>query len=373
MTDFRNRRAVGWALVAALAVLVGVGLWRTSGGRARDHVAVVRHCIGVMGTDASLVAVVPVGRAARAEQCLREAEAELRSVEARMSTWIDTTEISALGGAAAGQIVPLSAETVEVLRAARDAYAATDGAFDVTCRPLVELWRRAARRGRAPDEAELADARDASRWSLIELTDGGAVKRRASVEVDLGGIAKGYAVERAAAVLRAGGTAGGMVDVGGDLVCFGRPPAGRAWSVDVKHPFGPGKIATLALAEGAVCTSGDYARFVEIAGTCYSHIVDPRSGRPADSAVSVTVLARTATTADVWATALNVLGPEGLERLPDGVEAMIVVGTKPDHRVLCTPGFYAMVEPPLPDRIEVVRQAKVKASTTDAHRYGSSQ
>ena len=362
MTALQNRRAVGWALVAALAVLVGVGLWRTSGSRARDRVAVVRHSIGVMGTDASLVAVVPAGRMDRAERCLREAEARLRSVEARMSTWIETTEVSTLGAAAAGQVVPLSPETVDVLRAARAAHAATDGAFDVTCRPLVALWRRAAERGKAPNEAELADARDASRWPLIELTDGGAVKHRASAEVDLGGIAKGYAVDRAAAVIRAAGAEGGMVDVGGDLACFGRPASGRTWSVDVKHPFAPGKLATLALAEGAVCTSGDYARFVEIAGTRYSHILDPRSGRPAGSVVAVTVVARTAMTADVWATALSVLGPAGLDRLPHGTEAMLVTGTKPDHRVLCTPGFHALIQPPRPERIELVTETEATAT-----------
>jgi len=304
-------------------------------------VAVVRDCRGVMGTDASLVAVVPVGQVGRAKQWLREAEAELRSVEAHMSTWITGTEISTLNGAGAGQFVPLSAESLEVLHAARDAHVATDGAFDVTCRPLVELWRRAAQRGAPPSESELADARDASHWSLIELTDTGAVKRRDSARVDLGGIAKGRAIDRAADVLRAAGVSGAMVDVGGDLVCFGRPATGEKWSIDVRNPFGPGKMAAFEVTEASVCTSGNYARFAEIAGVRYSHIVDPRNGRPVDSAVSVTVLAATAMTADAWATALSVLGPAGVDRLPDGVEAMIVVGTAVDHHVFRTPGFHS--------------------------------
>ena len=366
MTVSRNHQAVGWGLVVALAVLVGIGLWKTSGRKDGGRVAVVRHCRGLMGTDASLLAVFPVGQGARAEQCLREAEARLHSVEARMSTWIAGTEISTLNSAAAGQVVPLSPESVEVLRAARDAHAETNGAFDVTCRPLVELWRDAAKRGRVPDEAELAAARGASCWEWIELTDDGAVKRRATVRVDLGGIAKGCAVDRAAAAIRAHGSSGGIVDVGGDLICFGCPVSGEKWNVDVKHPFGPGKMATLRITEGAVCTSGNYARPVEIAGTRYSHIIDSRNGRPVDSVASVTVLAPTAMAADVWATALGVLGLDGFDRLPDSVEAMIVVGTKSDHSVFCTPEFHALVEPPLPERIEVVRQAK--HSATDGRR-----
>ena len=337
-----------------MAVLVGVGLWKTSGRTDRGRVAVVRNCRLVMGTDAALVAVVPPRQRVPAEQRLREAEAVLRVVEARMSTWIADTEIARLNAAAAGQFVALSPESVAVLRAAWDAHTRTDGAFDVTCRPLVELWRRAAERGTVPGQAELAAARDASGWPQLELTDRGAVKRRATVKVDLGGIAKGYTIDRAAAGLRAAGVEGSMVDVGGDLVCFGRPASGERWSVEVKDPFGPGKLATLRISEGAVCTSGDYARFVEIAGKRYSHIIDPRSGRPVDSAASVTVFAPTAMTADVWATALSVLGPEGLDRLPHGVEAMIVVGTKSEHRVVCTPGFREMIEPPWPERIEIV-------------------
>jgi len=333
------RRAVNWAMVTALAVLVGVGLWRTSGREDNDRVAVVRRCRGVMGTDASLAVVVSGGRAAKAEKWLREAEAELRLIEARMSTWIEQTEIAKFNAADAGQFVRLSTETVEVLRAAREAHAATDGAFDVTCRPLVELWRRAAKRGRAPDDAELTAAREASGWQWIELTDNGAVKRRATVKVDLGGIAKGYAVDRAAGVLCDAGADGGMVEVGGDLVCFGRPVADEKWSVDVKDPFGGGKLGTLRITEGAVCTSGNYARPIEIAGVRHSHILDPRTGRPVDAVASVTVWAPDAQAADVWATALTVLGPAGLDRLPAGVEAMIVTGTEPDGRVHRTPGF----------------------------------
>jgi thiamine biosynthesis lipoprotein len=166
---------------------------------------------------------------------------------------------------------------------------------------------------------------------------------------DLGGIAKGWAIDRAAEVLRRAGVSGGMVDVGGDLVCFGQPPDGQSWPVDIQDPLGPGHLASLHVSGGAVCTSGGYARFVEIGGRRYSHIIDARTGRPAEAALSVTVVAADAVTADIWATALSVLGTAGLERLPEGVEAMMMVGTEDDHRSICTAGLRALLDGRLPN------------------------
>lgn len=351
-------RLIGGVLILTLLVLTGVGLWKTSGRQAPnriapDRIAVVRRCRAVMGTDCTLAAVVRPGKEAQAEEVLEKAEAVLRRAEARMSSWLDDSEIGRLNAAGAGQQVPLSPQTLEVLRLARRANVQTGGAFDVTCRPLVELWRSAGECGEVPGRAELAEARAASNWELVELGDSGVTKLKATARVDLGGIAKGWAVDRAVDVLRRAELSGGMVDVGGDLVCFGAPPEGESWPVDVQHPLGPGHLATLRLPSGAVCTSGGYARFIEIGGKRYSHIIDPRTRRPAEAALSVTVVAADAVTADIWATALSVLGPEGLKQLPDGVEAMMMVGTEEDHKMLCTPGFHDLLEEPLAERLTV--------------------
>lgn len=343
-------RLVGGLLILTLIVLVGVGLWKTSGRKAVARIAVTRRCRAVMGTDCTLAAVVPPARRPRAEAALQQAEAALRSVEALMSSWLDDSEIGRLNAADRGVHVPLSPETLEVLRIARRANLRTEGAFDVTCRPLVELWRAAGKRGVLPSPAELSGARTASSWELIELPDRGATKHSASARVDLGGIAKGWAIDRAVEVLRRAGLSGGMVDVGGDLVCFGQPPQGDRWPVDVKDPAGPGTMAKLRLSGGAVCTSGGYARFSEIAGRRYSHIIDPRTGQPADAALSVTVVAPDAVTADVWATALSVLGTDGLKKLPEGVEAMMMAGSEANHRIVCTAGLQELLEEPLPKK-----------------------
>jgi len=361
----RKDQWIGVGLVLALLVLVGVGLWKTAGRHDRSRTAVIRQYQGVMGTRCQMTAVVPRRSEPLAEAAMAEAESTLRRLEARLSTWIDDSELSAFNAAPADQPVALSAETLEVLRAARAAGEQTGGAFDVTCRRLIELWHRAAECGQVPDETELHDAREDSRWEFIELTDVGAVKRRRTARLDVDGIAKGYAIDRAAEVLRRAGLDGGLVEIGGDLVCFGRPPQGETWTVGVVNPFGPGKLGELRLAAGAVCTSGDYARGLTIAGRCYSHIIDPRTSLPVEEVPSVTVVAAEAMTADVWATALSVLRIEGLKRLPPGVEAMLVVGTEDDHRVVCTAGFVELLAE-APEKVEVIDRRNSQGGSSAA-------
>lgn len=349
----QKERLIGGILILAIVVLVTVGLWQIGVQPASSRVALVSRPQRVMGTSCTLAAIISYPERARAQESLEQAEIALRSVEAQMSGWLADSEISRFNAAAAGTEVPLSPETLDVLGIARDAAEQTGGAFDVTCRPLVELWRRAAERGSLPTQQELAGARAASGWQRIELTDTGAIKRAAGAGVDLGGIAKGYAIDRAGRVLRRAGLSGGLVEVGGDLLCFGKQAAGQAWPVEVNNPFGNTPLARLRIAGGAVCTSGNYARFKEIGGKRYSHIVDPRSGRPADVAASVTVVAPSAVVADIWATALSVDGTKGFEKLPQGVEALVVVGSKDNYRITCTPGFRALLEEPLPERLTV--------------------
>lgn len=335
---FHDRR-IEAASLAALAVLVLVGQWRVAMHDADTSVMIVRRPRGVMGTDCVLAAVAARRDIDTAEAALDAAEATLRRVEARMSNWLDESEISQLRVAAADVEVPLSRETLDVLAAAREALAATGGAFDITCRPLVELWRRAEQAGERPRAEAVAQARAASSWKDLELTGSGVVKRTASASVDLGGIAKGYGIDRALQTMRDFGLRGGLVDVGGDLACFGQQPGGQPWLVGVKNPEVPGTVAQLRVNDRAVATSGDYARYFEIEGKRYSHIIDPRNGWPAETARSVTVVADTAIVADVWATALCVLGAEALERLPDGVEALVICAGDDDRRIVGTPGF----------------------------------
>jgi thiamine biosynthesis lipoprotein len=288
-----------------------------------------------------------------AARALQAAESALRRVEAEMSRFIDASHLSRLNRAGAGEVVPLPPHLLELLHRSRALHRQTGGTFDITCGPLIELWRAAERRGQAPVLPALEAARRASSWQGLTLSAQAARKRSADVRVDLGGIAKGYGIDRGVAALREAGMVGGLVDVGGDLRVFGNPPQGGPWEVMVRKPTEAGTILTLRIASGAVCTSGDYSRYREIEGKRYSHIIDPRTGWPASGVASATVLAQEALTADAWATALSVLGSDGLIRLPQGLEAMLIVGSDRAPVALVTAGMQTatLQGPPYPVQV----------------------
>jgi thiamine biosynthesis lipoprotein len=192
-----------------------------------------------------------------------------------------------------------------------------------------------------PTPEDLREARAQSSWDQIQFGPGGVTKSLSSTRVDVDGIAKGYAIDRALEVLQRSGARGGMVEVGGDLRLFGEGPEGGLWTLAIRSPFEDRPWAELELQEGAVCSSGDYARYLEIGGRRFSHIVDPRTGWPTEATHAVTVVGQDAVTADAWATALSVLGVPGLPLLDqqEGLQAMVVTGGPDDYTVHATPGF----------------------------------
>jgi thiamine biosynthesis lipoprotein len=339
-TDIGRRLAT--AVLCVLAAAFALVWWH----RFRSPVEAVtirREPIGVMGTSSQIVAVVPGRLRAEGDEMLAVAEGELRRAEAIFSTWIDRSELSRFNAAPPGVAVHLSRDLAELLAWSKEMHRRTGGAFDVTAGPLVDCWRRAADRGRLPYPDELARARDSSSWDDFEIftvTPLG-IRRRETAALDVDGIAKGYAIDLAVDALMRAGAVGAMIEVGGDLRAVGVPPNGDHWPVGVRSPFADELLATIPLERGAVCTSGGYARPLEIDGESFSHIVDPRSGMTAREAASVTVIAGEASQADAWATALAILGPRGLELVgkdPD-VEALLILGPPEAPEALATAGF----------------------------------
>ncbi|HEV8396389.1 MAG TPA: FAD:protein FMN transferase [Vicinamibacterales bacterium] len=271
--------------------------------------------------------------------------AEFDRLDRMMSVWKEGSDVLRLNQAAGREPVRVSAETIEVLTAARQVSEWTGGKFDVTFGALSGLWRfdqdqddgipsRAAVAARLPDVDYTALDIDAAR--------GTAFLRRPGMRAHLGGIGKGYAIDRAAAILRARGFHDFMIQSGGDLFVSGRR-GGRPWRLGIRDPRGPvdRSFATLDLTNGTFSTSGDYERFFIKDGRRYHHILDPDLGEPARGCRSVTILADTAVLADGLSTGVFVLGPEKgmalIERLPD-VEGVIVTS---QNRVLVSSGLIA--------------------------------
>ena len=310
---------------------------------------------GIMDTDASLQAVVAAGNEEIGRKALAAAEAALRDVETRMNAHNASSELARLNTAPPNAEVPLSPPTLEALRLARQYVTPTDGAFDVTCRPLLNLWQQAGRNDRPPSEQELREAMAKVGWRHFKLLDRSAVRLSEGASIDLGGIAKKYGIDRAAdAMVGAGGPTllGGLINVGGDVRCFGRQAEEGPWRVGIRDPFAREErfLAVLNISGAAVCTSGNYERFVTIRNKRYSHIVDPRTGLAADTVPLVTVVGRDAVSAGVWATALSVLGPAGLDQLPDdaGLEVLLVTGSANGYELHMTPGMPDLLQSLLP-------------------------
>ena len=244
------------------------------------------------------------------------------AIEARISVYRDSSELAAVN-AAAGRWVAVSADTLALLALARDLQERTAGAFDLAAGPLVRAWGFLRRQGRTPGPDELAAALAASGSRHLELDPDGCRARLAvlGAELNPGGIGKGWAIDRAIDLLAAAGVPSVLVHGGQSSVraigIHGPDLPGRAgWKVGLRHPLRPGRrLASFTLVNRALGTSGSGTQFFVDRGRRLGHVLDPRSGNPAEGVISATVLAPTAAEADALATAAYVLGEEGLPRI----------------------------------------------------------
>ena len=247
---------------------------------------------------------------ADARSAARAAFERIAALEDIMSDYRPASEVRRLVAAPPGQRVALSPELCTVLGAALEMARATDGAYDPTVGPLVELWRTARRTGRLPSERELSLSRAKVGWRRVQLDTAAcaATIDVPGVQLDLGGIAKGFILDEALAVLAAHGIARALLEAGGDIVVGAPPPGKPGWRVGVPHADPVLVSRAAAISHAAISTSGDTEQFIEIGGERYSHIVDPRTGLGATSGALVTVIAPRGIIADALATALAVMG-----------------------------------------------------------------
>ena len=267
---------------------------------------------------------------AKAREAIKLAFKELKRIEKLTSKYREGSEISILNREGAKRPVKVSEDTLRVIRESIRIGELTDGAFDITISPLMELWGFSKKEGYRPSEEELREARGLVDYGSISLNgEEGTIKfEKEGMKIDLGGVAKGYGVDRAVEVLRENGISRAIVDAGGDLYLLGKPLEGDFWQVGLKHPRKLGEmLGIVKAADEAVATSGDYENYFILQGKRFCHIIDPATAEPAEGTLSVTVIAREAMRADALATAFFVLGwQRGLKlasRL-EGVEAIIV-------------------------------------------------
>ncbi len=274
---------------------------------------------------------------------------EIERVEALTTRYAPSSEVSRVNaradgveGPAAGEDMAIDVELASLLDRALRVAEASGGAFDPTVGPLVDLWPLDEMVA-LPETGAIEDALDRVDHARVGVdTAAGLLAIPPGFAIDLDGIAKGYAVDRAIDALREHGIEAALVDAGGDIGLLGASPSARGWRVGVKHPREEGILGVVTLSEGSVATSGDYQRYVTIDGVRYHHLLDPATGYPTRGVLSVTVIAPRATEADAFATAVFVLGPErglALVEASDGVEAVIVTGVDTVGEVLVSEGL----------------------------------
>lgn len=282
---------------------------------------------------------------ARAEEAAQAVLARFDSLHRKLHAW-QPSELERLNAAfAAGRRAPVDAELAFILQDARDFSLQSGGLFDPAIGGLVRLWGFHTDQPQAavPREADITGlVRAAPSMRDVHVEDAVAFSDNPAVRIDLGGYAKGYALDEAAKILKRHGVRNALVNIGGNVLALGSHGA-RPWKVGIQHPRQPGVIATLDLRDGeAIGTSGDYQRYFEAGGRRYCHLIDPRTGHPADGMQSVTVLVageRAGTRSDVLSKPLFIAGPGQLAAVAGRLGLDEVLAVTGDGRVLVTPGL----------------------------------
>ena len=336
----RKNTQIAIGIIVAIGLVLALCFWPTGPAEADSGHR------PVMGTFARVVAVAPDTKTAN--RCIEATFAEINKVDELMSDYKHDSEISKVNRDAFKQAVKVSKPTYEVLQKAVQFSKLSAGAFDVTVGPLVELWRSADEANSVPTDTQLQNARSKVGYEMLYL-DANEMSVRFVVDgmkLDLGGIAKGYAIDKAVEAMKKSGALGAMVDIGGDIRCFGKPSKGKNyWLIGVQDPNQTeGLIGTslliLKLTDAAIATSGNYRRFALIQGRKYSHIINRKTAAAADGLSSVTIIVKNAMYADALATAVTVMGAEKglalIEKLPQ-TEAILIT-SPPQQKFIKTTG-----------------------------------
>ena len=320
-TKYKLVRA--YLLIVILILMALTGPMGCGAGEDKKH----SRTMLIMDTQVDITYYHPSAQVAQTE--MTKIFAEMQRLENILSRHITGSDLQRINEAAGAVPVEVNPETLSVLRSALEFAELSDGAFDPTVAPLLQVWGFGEDSPTVPTDEELVQARELVNYRLVEmdLDKGTVFLPVVGMQLDLGGIAKGYIVDQGQKLARETATAN-FINAGGDISTGGRKPTGEDWRVAVQHPQNRDRLlAIITMEEGSVATSGDYQRYFEVEGVRYHHILDPHTGMPADELTSVTVVAADTMTADAISTAIFVLGGEKgialVERLP-AVDAIVV-------------------------------------------------
>lgn len=329
----------GLLLILALLVLAGC---------TREAVE-LRLAGGTMGTTWHVTVILPHDAKLTEDYLQAGIETRLQAVNASMSTYLPESEISRFNTSQADTWFPVSRDFYRVLSAAMAIGRQSEGAYDVTVGPLVNLWGFGPGgevRG-IPSQQVIAQALATVGQDKLRVDgENSRVKKLADLYLDFSSIAKGFAVDEVARWLDSEGLGNFLVEVGGEMRVAGVSGRGDAWRVGIEEPYAgwAGVARTIRLGEAAVATSGDYRNFFEADGIRFSHSIDPRTGYPAEhELVSVTVIHPSCMVADGWATALTVLGAEEAWKVAQA-QGLAVYFIERDGSSRYTAGFETYLE-----------------------------
>jgi len=296
--------------------------------------AIVERTVFAMGTTVSITAHGP-DRALLLSATTRAFE-ELTRMDRLLSVFCGSSEISSLNHAAGREPIRISPATAELLRSASIFSQLSDGSFDITVEPLMDLWGfRERPHRRWPSDRELAEAREGLGWRRVDVSpDGWAFLTHPRTRIDVGGIGVGFTVDRMGEILRREGVTSALIDHSGDLLAIGSPPDEDGWPVAIPDPLDPETLLVhMSLCDRAISTSSNRRTTRMLDGIMIGHIVDPRTGKNPEGPLSVTVVAPTSTEADALSTTLFVEGPHDTKWRNGQRESIVVVDAGRERRV----------------------------------------
>lgn len=244
---------------------------------------------------------------------------EIKRIEERISSWDPNSETSEINRNAGVQPVTVSQELFDLIHRALEISKITDGAFDISYASMDNIWTFDGSMTQMPSKEDIRTSVEKVGYIhiLMDSDRRTVFLEKKGMKIGFGGIGKGYAADKAKALLIGQGVTAGIINASGDMNTWGKQPGGEEWQVAITNPLNKNKVfAILPIKEGAVVTSGNYEKYVSFNGTRYSHIIDPRSGYPSSGVISATVFAPSAELADALATAIFVMGAEvGIDRI----------------------------------------------------------